>query len=159
MRTRSTGVISASSERIGLICSAPPSQAWALPMRPPRCRYSSVSRQNQIRSAARASRARATTASLSAPARGGRGGREHEQPSAAAGRFAVDHLDPLAEAALGEQRLGPGAAASKVPEMPPARWIETMSWPAVEQRLADRQEVADRGLGGGRQLGSLRRRA
>ena len=47
----------------------PPSQACALPIRPPRLRYSSVSTQNQIRSALRVSRTRATTASLSAPPR------------------------------------------------------------------------------------------
>ena len=38
VRTRSTGVISASSERIGLTFSAPPTQACARPMRPPRWR-------------------------------------------------------------------------------------------------------------------------
>ena len=123
-------MISYSSERIGLIFSVPPSHAWALPMRPPRRRYSSVSRQNQIRSALRASRTRATTASL-VGARARRGARgEHAAAEAAAGRFAVDHLDALAEAALGEQRRAPGAPPRTVPEMPPARWIETTSWPA-----------------------------
>src|SRR5206468_1666750 len=68
VRTRSTGTISYPSERIGLIFSVPPSQAWALPMRPPRLRYSSVSTQNHIFSASRAWCTRATTASLSAPA-------------------------------------------------------------------------------------------
>ena len=45
--------------RIGLIFSAPPSQACALPMRPPRRRYSSVSTANQMRlRSARLGRAR-----------------------------------------------------------------------------------------------------
>ena len=67
VRTRSIGVISSPSVRIGLNFSAPPIHAWALPIRPPRWRYSSVSTQNQISSASRAARARAPTAARSAP--------------------------------------------------------------------------------------------
>ena len=48
VRTRSIGVISLSSVRIGLILSAVPSQADAAPIRPPRRRYSSVSTANHI---------------------------------------------------------------------------------------------------------------
>ena len=48
VRTRSTGVISRLIVRIGLIFSAPPSHACAVPMRPPRLRNSSVSTANQI---------------------------------------------------------------------------------------------------------------
>ena len=152
MRTRSTGTISYSSERIGLIFSVPPSQAWALPMRPPRLRYSSVSRQNQIRSAARASRTRATTASLSAPARAAAAGGEHQQADAAAGGFAVDHLDAVAEAALDEQpvRLARRLAGAR----DAAREVDRDDVLAgLDQRLPDGQEVADRGLRGGRQFG------
>ena len=54
-----------------------------------------------MRSALRVSCTRAATASLSAPARGGGGGGEHEQADPAAGAFAVDHLDAIAETALG----------------------------------------------------------
>ena len=38
------------------------------------------------------------------------------------------------------------SAERTVPDMPPARWIETISLPACEQRLVDRQEVTDRRL-------------
>ena len=43
-------------------------------------------------------------------------------------------------------------ADSHVPEIPPARWTETMSLPASTQRLVDLEEVADRRLRGRRQL-------
>ena len=49
VRTRSIGVISRSTVRIGLIFSAVPTHACAAPIRPPRRRYSSVSTQNQMR--------------------------------------------------------------------------------------------------------------
>ena len=48
VRTWSTGAISVPKVRIGLIFSAEPTSAWAAPIRPPRRRYSRVSRQNQI---------------------------------------------------------------------------------------------------------------
>ena len=57
VRTRSIGVISDSTIRIGLIFKAEPSHAWAPPIRPPRRRYSSVSIENHISSSARARRA------------------------------------------------------------------------------------------------------
>jgi len=68
VRTRSTGVISPSRVRIGLILSAPPSHAWAAPIRPPRRRYSSVSTANQKRIARIAASVPATAASTSPPA-------------------------------------------------------------------------------------------
>jgi len=46
---------------------AVPTRAWAAPMRPPRRRYSSVSRQNQISSPARASRIAASVPSSVSP--------------------------------------------------------------------------------------------
>ena len=48
---------------------------------------------------------------------------------------------------------GPARRHRTVPDIPPARWIETMSLPGLEQRLVHGQEVADRGLRGGRQIG------
>jgi hypothetical protein len=39
---------------------------------------------------------------------------------------------------------------------PPERWIERTSSPALEQRLVDREEVADRRLRGARQVASPR---
>ena len=64
VRTRSTGVISSSRVRIGLICRAEPSHACAEPIRPPLRRYSSVSIANHILSP---SRARSTAARTSVP--------------------------------------------------------------------------------------------
>ena len=54
VRTRSTGVISFSTVRIGLTRSVEPIQALAAPMRPPRFRNSSVSIANQSFSSLRA---------------------------------------------------------------------------------------------------------
>ena len=54
VRTRPTGAISVPKVRIGLTCSAAPSSACAAPIRPPRRRYSSVSRAEPDVEAARA---------------------------------------------------------------------------------------------------------
>ena len=54
VRTRSTGVISFSTVRIGFTRRVEPIQALAAPMRPPRLRNSSVSIPNQSRSSLRA---------------------------------------------------------------------------------------------------------
>jgi hypothetical protein len=81
VRTRSTGVISRSNERIGLIFMVMPSHACALPMRPPRCRYSKVSMQNRIFTARRASRTRAATSFNSAPERADAAAASSRQPS------------------------------------------------------------------------------
>ena len=77
VRTRSTGVISSSRVRIGLIFSVEPSKAWAAPIRPPLRRYSSVSIANQILSASRAS-----PALRRAPRRRRRRGRRPSPPPA-----------------------------------------------------------------------------
>jgi len=69
VRTRSTGVISDSTVRIGLIFRAEPSQAWAPAIRPPLRRYSSVSIANHIFSSGRARWARAATSAPPAPLR------------------------------------------------------------------------------------------
>ena len=68
MRTRSTGTISLSTVRIGLIFSVEPIHALAAPIRPPRRRNSSVSTANHILKSARAASIWASTASRSPPA-------------------------------------------------------------------------------------------
>ena len=86
VRTRSTGVISLRSVRIGLTFSAEPSQACAAPMRPPRRRNSSVSTANQIRVAL-------------ARLRGPRGDGVASPPErAAAAAASDDHRQPAAGA-------------------------------------------------------------
>ena len=68
VRTRSTAVSSDSIVRIGLMSSADPIHAAALPIRPPRRRYSSVSNRNHILTCWRAWRTRSTTPCASSPA-------------------------------------------------------------------------------------------
>src|SRR3954466_1582126 len=145
---------------MGLIFSAPPSQAWAAPMRPPRCRYSSVSTANHSRVALDASRARAATASTSAPARAAAEVASTTMPSAPHASFVS-----MTSMRAPEPASSPAAwrAASTVPEIPPEMWIETMSrasptsgsqtarQTAVHERRVDGQEVADRRLRRGRQ--------
>ena len=65
-------------------------------------------------------------------------------------------MDPLASLSSAIRRSRACPAASKVPEMPEEIWIETISLPVPEQRLVDRDEVADRRL---RVLGSALRGA
>ena len=72
VRTRSTGLISSSSVRIGLICSAEPSHACAEPIRPPLRRYSRVSIENHIFSVSRERAARSTASAPVAPPRAAR---------------------------------------------------------------------------------------
>ena len=135
-----------------MIFSVPPSQACALPMRPPRRRYSSVSRQNQIFSAcAPRARARRPRPGRRPSARRAHA-RQQQQAGPAAAAFAVDHLDALAEAALAEQPVGlarglegPRDAAGEVDRDDVAA--------GLEQRLPDGEEVADRRLRGGREFG------
>ena len=92
-RARS-GVISSSSVRIGLIFSAPPSQACAAPMRPPRRRYSSVSTANQIFSASRRlARARGDRLDVGAAARRPRRRRARSAPRPPQAELGVDDLD------------------------------------------------------------------
>ena len=88
---------------------------------------------------------------VSARTGGGSGG-EREQAHPAAGGFAVDHLHAIAEAALGEQPMclagslaGTGYASGEVDR------DDVLA--VLEQWLPDGEEVADRGLRGGGQLG------
>ena len=69
VRTRSTGVISFSTVRIGFTRSVEPIHALAAPMRPPRLRNSSVSIANQSRSSLRASATCLATSFALAPSR------------------------------------------------------------------------------------------
>ena len=143
-RARS-GVISASSVRIGLIFSGVPSYAWAAPMRPPRRRNSSVSTQNQTSGARRASWALAVTA------RGRR--RASPRPRRRARRARARRTRsprPRPRSRL-RRPARPASAAcradSQVPEMPPERWIETMSFhprPGARRPRGSRRSTAAR---------------
>ena len=149
VRTRSIGVISDSTVRIGLIFSAEPSQAWAPPIRPPLAQVlERVDRKPHLQSVARPPRPVGHRRRVGASASGGRG-REHHQPLAAAGAGRIDHVHPLgALAELFASLLGRSHRARH-----PAREMDRDDVIAgVEERLVDRQEVADRGLRGGRQL-------
>ena len=86
--------------------------------------------QNQIASASRASRARASAPSRSAPARAAAAAASTTQPSPPHAVSRVHHLDPPLLTMLVDQRLA-APAAPTVPEMPPARWIESTSLPAA----------------------------
>ena len=78
--------------------------------------------------------------------------RQRQQPGAAAGAFAVDHRDAFAQAALGQQRVR--LARSLVGSRDAAREVDRHDVAAgLDQGLPHRQEIADRGLRGGRQLG------
>ena len=103
--------------------------ACAAPMRPPRRRYSSVSRQNQMSSV---SRARATAARISSrpPPCSGDVGRGHHQAAEAAGAGApVEDLDPAGP--LPRRAAVPLRGRSR--RFPTGRrrcGSERMSWPA-----------------------------
>ncbi len=135
--------------RIGLIFSAEPSHAWAPPIRPPLRRYSSVSIANHIFRLSRARRARSATAAASAPSRAAAAAASTTSPSTAAGAGRVDHVDPLGVVAeLVACLLGR-------PDRPrhAARQMDRNDvFAAIEDRLVDREEVADRGLRGRGQL-------
>ncbi len=126
VRTRSTGVISDSSERIGLIFRAPPSQAWAPPIRPPRRRYSSVSTANQIRRLSRAAWACAATSCSAPPACA---------CAAAASSSRPRPPQTVRESSTSTRPSKPRSAScaracsaeSYVPDSAAEMWIETMS--------------------------------
>ena len=87
-----------------------------------------MSRQNQIFSALRASRTRSTTASRSAPALAAAqaASTSSPMPPHAVSPSITSTRSPSPRSA---SRPCACLAASHVPEMPPARWIETMSLP------------------------------
>ena len=86
-----------------------------------------MSMQNQIASASRASRARCEDIVDPGAAAGRGGGGDHHAAEPAARGLGVDHLD--ATAPRSSSSAFAAIAAPTVPEMPPARWIETMSLP------------------------------
>ena len=153
VRTRSTGTISYSSDRIGLIFSVPPSQAWALPMRPPRRRYSSVSRQNQMLSdLARLAHAREDARPCRRPRarRRRRRARACPCPPQAVSESSTSTRSPRPRSASSAVRLAGGLAGAR----DAAGEVDRDDVLAgLDQRLPHGEEVADRGLGGGGQLG------
>ena len=152
MRTRSTGVISFWTVRIGLTRSVEPIQALAAPMRPPRRRNSSVSMANHRLQLAARRGAGARRSRRPAQARRRRvRRREHEQPEAAGRGGGVEHVDALAALALPLERLG-GAPRGLGRAGQAAGDVDRHDLAAVgQQRLVDGGEVAHRGLRGGRQ--------
>ena len=150
VRTRSTGVISSSRVRIGLICSAEPIQARAAPIRPPLRRYSSVSIANHIRSRSRVSRHPLDDLLGRLPGvdRGRR--RQDEHPHPAASRAAVDDVDPFTAATLVDQPL-PRLQSRFVGAGDPGGEVDRDDRPTrFQQRPVDVDEVADRRLRGRR---------
>ena len=127
VRTRSIGVISRSSARIGLIFSAPPIQLCAAPTRPPRRRYSSVSTQNHIRRPSRARRAASATSSREAPSEAARAAAStaRPRPPQPVSESRTSILSGAAEAARACW------ADAMVPDSPAERWIDTMSRPSA----------------------------
>ncbi len=100
---------------------------------------------------ARRSHARGDGVLVGARASGGGGG-EHQQPHPAAGGFRVQDLDAIAQATLCEQpvRLVGGLAGAR----DAAGEVDRDDILAgLDQGLPGGEEVADRGLGGGRQFG------
>ena len=149
VRTRPTGEISVPNVRIGLIWSAEPTSACAAPMRPPRRRYSSVSRQNQMSSRSRVPWI-AAHHRVGVLARLGRArGRDDEAAEPAGAGRAVDDLH--ARAVLLLHHRPASRPLSQVPERPSAMCTETMSCPASASGSYTAQEVADRRLRGHRQ--------
>ena len=153
VRTRSIGVISCSSVRIGLIFSVEPIHALAAPIRPLRFRNSSVSTANHILSEPRSSSARAATASASSAAL--------SQPCAA-----PRTIRPMPPAELCElttrtrspplpsfsSRSAAWRAESHVPGDPLGDVDRHHVVALGEQRLVRLDEVADGRLGRGRPL-------
>ena len=138
VRTRSTGVISSSSVRIGLICSAEPSQACAEPIRPPLRRYSSVSIENHIFSDSRPllDRGQRLGSPRRPPAAALRGDQGHH-PLAAAAAAAVQDVDPLAAGPRVDQRLA-GLQRRVVGARDPGRDVDRDDLASLgEQRLVD----------------------
>ena len=146
VRTRSIGVISDSTVRIGLIFSAEPSHALAPAIRPPRRRYSSVSTANHIFSSRRAGLRVARHLGAVVPGARRRARGQHDESLAAAGAQRVDHVDAARQLAEMVARLLGRAHGARHPagEMDRDDLVA-----GVDERLVDGEEVADRGLGGG----------
>jgi hypothetical protein len=129
VRTRSTGVISFSTVRIGFTRSVEPIQALAAPIRPPRFRNSSVSMANQSRSSLRASATCAATSLAEAPSRAAFAAASTMKPSPPAA--VVESTTSMRSPPLPSRVSASFAwrAASGVPDRPPEMWTETTSPP------------------------------
>jgi hypothetical protein len=130
VRTRSTGVISFSTVRIGFTRSVEPIQALAAPIRPPRLRNSSVSIANQSRSSLRASATCSTTSLALAPSRAAFAAASTMKPSPPA---AVVESNTSMRSPPLSSRVSVSLAwraASVVPDRPPEMCTDTTSRPA-----------------------------
>ena len=131
VRTRSTGVISVSTVRIGLTFSVEPIQALAAPILPPRLRNSSVSITNQSFRSARALRTcSATSAALfPSPAALAAASTMKPRPPAAV----VESITSMRSPPLPSRSSASLAcrAASGVPDRPPEMCTETISLPSA----------------------------
>ena len=107
-----------------------------------------VDGEEDLRAPARRARGRAAAPGGVGAVRGGVGG--GDRPSGRGRRRRVervDDLDPLGrDAALDQLVAGLLGRADGAGDPAADRWIETMSAPALDQRLVDREEVADRRL-------------
>ena len=152
VRTRSTGVISSSIVRIGLIFSALPSQrlrgadAAAAAQELER-----VDGEPDLQSLARARASRARRpARRSPPPRAAAAAASTMRPMPAAGAARVDDLDRAAARRARRARPRPGARTRGAGDA--AGEVDRDDVVAgLEQRLVDREEVADRRLRGRRQ--------
>ena len=87
-----------------------------------------------------------------APPPAARAGGQHHQPLPAGAGAAVVDVDPLASLALVQQAL-PGLLGRLAGSRDPGREVDRDDVPSLgQQRLVDRDEVAHRGLRGGRPL-------
>ena len=132
MRTRSTGVISFSTVRMGFTFSVDPIHALAAPIRPPRLRNSSVSIANHIFSSRRASAAAAATCPASPPAAAAFAAARTRKPRppAAVVESTTSTRSPPAPSRSSFSLAW--RAASGVPDRPPEMWIETTSRPSAK---------------------------
>ena len=140
--------------KIGLIFRAVPSIACAAPIRPPRRRYSRVSRANQISSRSRAWRTASTTAPSPAPCSAERAAATTRQPRPPAPVWLSTTSMRPGCPSLARERAA-SVALSHVPEMPAAMWTETTSRPAADERLVAGAKIPHRRLRSRRQRRGL----
>ena len=121
-----------------------------MPIRPPRRRTQRVQAEPDAQGFARLEHACDDGVFVASRLRRGAGGQDQHACPPAAG-FAVDHGDPLAQAALGQQRVRLPGGLGRSRDAPGE--VDRDDVPALlDQRLPDGQEVSDRGLRGARQF-------
>ena len=152
MRTRSTGVISFSTVRIGFTFSVDPIHALAAPMRPPRLRNSSVSMANQRRSSLRAAATWSATSFALPPSRAAFAAASTMKPRPPAA--VVESTTSIRSPPLPSRVSASFAwrAASGVPDSPPEMWTETTSPPSASSGSNTSVKSPTGRLRGGRQL-------